>query len=302
MEEEFLRKEVVRRTFSKIKKRVKRLEFVHVSAAYRRLFTDWHSLKTPEFWDGICMLTKKGLSNGKLTWEDATPYLYLKGRILGDQADRSVRHLLIDEAQDYSAFQFAYMKHIYPYTKLTLLGDINQSIYNYATKKNPLVREENQLKHERITLTKSYRSTREIVEFTKHFAPGKELIEPFERKGEKPTLLKLDGKEGLTVALRESVVALKRQGHETIAVICKTMQESEMVYHQLQDKLNVLLINEETYSFEKGLLVLPVYLAKGIEFDAVLIPDASEDCYYKESDRAILYTACTYDKSSYCID
>ncbi|MGJ9460151.1 RNA polymerase recycling motor HelD [Oceanobacillus sp. CF4.6] len=293
LEEEFLRKEVVKKVFSKIKKRVKRLEFVHLSETFYKLFTEWKPQNAPEFWEEVCTLTVKNLSNKILLWEDATPYVYFKGKLLGDDADRSVRHLLIDEAQDYSAFQFAYIKHIFPYTKLTLLGDSNQSIYTYATKENPLISVDTKSSYEKITLTKSYRSTKEIVDFTTYFAPGKELIEAFNREGRLPRLERLTNKEALVNAIIENIVVLREEGHETIALICKTLQESEILYKLLQDKIAVKQVNEETYSFEKGLLVLPVYLAKGIEFDAVIIPDASKERYFMESDRTIFYTACT---------
>lgn len=295
LEEEYLRREVVKRIYSKIKKRVKRFEFVHLSKVFNKLFTAWKPLNAPEYWDEICALTVKNLSNNTLLWEDATPYLYFKGKLFGDDADRSVRHLLIDEAQDYSAFQFAYIKHIFPYTKLTLLGDINQSIYTYATKENPLISVDMKSSYEKITLTKSYRSTKQIVEFTTYFAPGKELIEPFNREGRKPRLERLSSgnKEVLANAIMKNIAVLREEGHETIALICKTLQESETIYKLLKNDISLKQVNEETYSFEKGLLVLPVYLAKGIEFDAVIIPDASKEQYFMDSDRSIFYTACT---------
>ncbi len=293
LEEKILRTEVVKRVFSKIKKRVKRLEFVNVTGTYRNLFSEWTPEEKPKHWKEICEQTAADLTRKFLTWEDATPYLYFKDSILGGHADRAVRHLFIDEAQDYSAFQFAYIKGIFPYTRMTLLGDINQAIYANTTKENPLIPEEIQRDHERITLTKSYRSTKQIVEFTKYFAPGKEMIEPFDREGSKPQLVRVENKEKLSKTLVEYVIKLREKGHETIAIICKTLQESERLYHLLQNKVSVRQIDEETYAFEKGLLVLPVYLAKGIEFDAVIIPDASRSHYAMESDRTLFYTACT---------
>ncbi|WP_188456762.1 RNA polymerase recycling motor HelD [Virgibacillus oceani] len=293
LEEKILRAEVVKRVFAKLKKRVKRLEFVNALSTYRELFTEWVPKEKPEHWKEICDQTAADLMCKSLTWEDATPYLYFKDRILGGHADRSVRHLFIDEAQDYSAFQFAYIKDTFPYTRMTLLGDINQAIYANTTKENPLIHDKLQSNHERITLTKSYRSTKQIVAFTKYFAPGKEMIEPFDREGIKPQLIKLNNTGKLAGTLIEAVNQLKRKGHETIAIICKTLQESEQMYHLLRDKVSVKQMNEETYSFEKGLLVLPVYLAKGIEFDAVLIPNASRQHYAREADRTLFYTACT---------
>ncbi|MGP4108677.1 RNA polymerase recycling motor HelD [Virgibacillus sp. L01] len=293
LEEEFLRKEVVKRHFSQIKKRVKRFDFVHILATYREMFLNWEPSQAPVDWEKIQAQTARNLSQKFLTWEDATPYLYFKGRLLGADSERSVRHLFVDEAQDYSAFQFAYIRHIFPYTRMTLLGDINQAIYAYATEDNPLIPATLEQNHERITLTKSYRSTKQIVEFTKDFAPGEAVIESFERSGHKPKLITLENKANLTVTLIAEIEKLRNDGNETIAIICKTLKESDELYQKLQDKVVIRQITEQTYSFEKGLLILPIYLAKGIEFDAVIIPEASAGHYSKEEDRALFYTACT---------
>ncbi|RDW21277.1 RNA polymerase recycling motor HelD [Oceanobacillus chungangensis] len=292
-EEEILRRQVVKRAFATIRRRVKRLEFVHILATYKKLFAEWIPPVAPEGWEEISEQTATNLSRLFLTWEDATPYLYFKEKLLGNVHDRSVRQLIIDEAQDYSAFQFAYIKEVFPYTRMTLLGDINQAIYSHITKENPLVPETEKGSTERITLTKSYRSTKQIVEFTKYFAPGGTLIEPFNRDGSKPQLSILSEQDDLAEKLTTNIQEFKEKGYETVAVICKTLKESEEIVHLLQDKVSVRKITEETYAFEKGILVLPVYLAKGIEFDAVIIPDASEEHYGQESDRTLFYTACT---------
>ncbi|SEQ95424.1 DNA helicase-2 / ATP-dependent DNA helicase PcrA [Virgibacillus subterraneus] len=293
LEEEFLRKEVVKRHFAQIKKRVKRFDFVHVLATYQEMFLNWETDQTPADWGKIRAHTAANLSQKFLTWEDATPYLYFKGRLLGDDSERSVRHLFIDEAQDYSAFQFAYIRHIFPYTRMTLLGDINQAIYAYATEDNPLIPAKLEQNHEQITLTKSYRSTKQIVEFTKDFAPGEAVIESFDRSGNKPKLIKLENKANRTDKVIAEIEELRSDGNETIAIICKTLKECDELYQKLQDKIVIRQITEQTYSFEKGLLILPIYLAKGIEFDAVIIPEVSAGHYAKESDRALFYTACT---------
>ncbi|WP_068672634.1 RNA polymerase recycling motor HelD [Oceanobacillus sp. Castelsardo] len=290
-EETFLRKEVVQRAFAPIRKQIKRFKFVHVLATYRNLFEKWEPNQKPMDWDMIATFTVKHLNKRYLTWEDATPYLYFKGKILGYDADRSIRHLFIDEAQDYSAFQFAFIRHIFPYTRMTLLGDVNQGIYAHATSENPLIPDAVESNHERIILTKSYRSTKEIVEFSKQFAPGSSIIEPFEREGKKPTLLQAEN--NLIQTLLMEIEKLRRYGHETIALICKTVEETKRIYESLRTEINLYQINEETFTFEKGILVLPVYLAKGIEFDAVIIPDASSNQYNQQSERALFYTACT---------
>lgn len=292
-EEKVLRKAVVRKMFGTLRKQIENFDFVHVAKNFRLLFSTTRELEnTPKNWNTICEQTIDDLSNNHLTWEDAAPYLYFKGKLIGDKQERAVRQLLIDEAQDYSSFQFAFIRHLFPYTRMTLLGDINQAIYVNVTKENPLVPGIQESEHERITLTKSYRSTKQITEFTKAFAPGLEEIEAFNRDGAKPTLLRLtDPSHSSRVILTERSAYLEK-GHEMIAVICKTVQETERVYKELKEVVPVTQITEETYGFSKGFIVLPVYLAKGIEFDAVIIADGSSS-NYKEKDRTLFYTACT---------
>lgn len=293
IEEDILRREIVKRAFSNIKKKIRRFEFVNVFATYQILFSEWTPEETPDDWEEICEQTAANLSSKLVTWEDAAPYLYFQGLLTGDHYDRAVRHLVIDEAQDYTAFQFAYIQHLFPYARMTLLGDINQAIYTYTAKKNPLMLGKQQETYEKITLTKSYRSTQQIVEFTKHFAPGGEVIEPFNRKGTVPKLIRLNRQADLAETIITCANDLKENGHQTIGIICKTSHESDMIFNLLKDKLTLKQIDEETYSFQKGLLVLPVYLAKGIEVDTVIIPDASEMQYASESNRTLFYTACT---------
>ncbi|MGX4668050.1 RNA polymerase recycling motor HelD [Cerasibacillus sp. JNUCC 74] len=294
VDDEFiLRKAVVAKMVAILTDRIKQYAFVNVRKTYQRLFTNWQQkdIPMPNGWKQIAEETWTDLQSNYLRWEDAAPYAYFKGKLLGDKVDRSVRYLVVDEAQDFSAFQFDYIKHLFPYTRMTLLGDSNQAIYVHMSKGNPLL-SENEQDVERIVLTKSYRPTKQIVEFTMHFAPYTEAIEPFERNGNKPVLMQVEDENDITDVLIKSVRELFAEGYETIAIITKTLKESETFYQRLKDHIAISQINEETYTFMKGLLIIPVYLAKGIEFDAVLIPDASAEHYPKE-DQTLFYTSCT---------
>ncbi len=291
-EEEYLKGEVVQRAFAPIKNNIKKFGFVDVLETYCKLFTEWSPRNTPKHWQAICEYSLGNLERMSLTWEEATPYLYVKDKILGGNADRSIRHLFIDEAQDYTAFQLAYLKQVFPYTRMTFLGDINQAIYAHTQEGNPLQSEFND-RYERIELTKSYRSTKQIVEFSKCFSPTNSPIEPFERNGKKPHLIDVSHQGNIPKQIISTVQELVDHGHETIAIICKTFAECDSLFDQLENQIKVNRIDENTTTFEKGILILPIYLAKGIEFDAVIIPDVSHSQYFTESDQSLLYTACT---------
>jgi DNA helicase-2/ATP-dependent DNA helicase PcrA len=133
------------------------------------------------------------------------------------------------------------------------------------------------------------------VEFTKSLLPGGDEIVPFERRGRKPHLIRLNGLEKRDAQILEHIASLRAEGFASIAVITKTAAESREAHESLriQGREALQLITKETLAFEKGVMVIPVYLAKGIEFDAVLIYNASPAAYGRDNERKLLYTACT---------
>lgn len=292
MEEEYLRGVIIEKAFSPVIEGIKNFDYIDLFATYRLLFTTWQPESQPNGWEEIKEQTINEFNKWQLSWEDATPYVYFKDRLLGDNTDRSIKYLFVDEAQDYTAFQLAYLKYIFPYTRMTFLGDVNQAIFMHTQEDNPLQAEYDDT-YEKIVLTKSYRSTKQIVEFTKHFSPDGGQIEPFERAGEKPKLIKYGQANHDEKHLLATVNQLMERGQKTIAIVCKTFKESKAIYERLKDKISLQLMTATSRELTKGVLVLPIYIAKGIEFDAVIIPDASKKHYQTEWDQSIFYTACT---------
>jgi DNA helicase-2/ATP-dependent DNA helicase PcrA len=305
-ERDYLAAMVVQEKFKRLRRRVKRLTFLDVPTIYKRFFdreallserlkASGHEL--PGQWQEISSQTIASLNNGIIFYEDATPYLYLKEKLEGFHTNTSVKHLFIDEAQDYSPFQYHYLKRIFPNCKMTVLGDLNQSIFAHAVTGNgfePLAEIYSEEETEKIILTRSYRSTQPIVAFTSRMIEGGDLIEPFNRDGEAPTITQMSDEVQLVKAMGDKIGHLVDAGYQSIAVICKTAAESKRVFAQLQQELHTLrLIEKETVTFEKGIVVIPSYLAKGVEFDAVIISNAGEEYYGRESERKLFYTACT---------
>ncbi|WP_257346933.1 RNA polymerase recycling motor HelD [Pseudalkalibacillus decolorationis] len=299
-EQKLLAKVLVKRYFKPVKKAIKQLKFINMEAIYRQLFQPWEMGNSilqglPYNWSEMCKHTLDNLERKSLLYEDTTPFLYLQDQLEGKKPNTMIRHLFIDEAQDYSLFQFAFLQQLFPNCKMTILGDLNQAIYAH-TLNNPTLLNSNFFdleKQEKITLTRSYRSTRQIVEFTKEMIEGGETIEAFNRNGEKPTLTIVENQHTLHSKIVQRIKNLQADGHQTIAVICKTAQESKVVFEQINNDIPVQLMVNETDSYKKGILILPAYLAKGIEFDAVIIYNASKEQYKHEYERKIFYTACT---------
>lgn len=288
-----------------LRKWIKALRFVDVRQMYAHLFQD-QALMTrllegealPSHWQDICDVTLGRLKVQELAYEDITPYLYLRELLLGFHINSAIRHVIIDEAQDYSAFQLAFMKRLFPRSKFTALGDFNQAIYAHSSVlkgTGPLTKLYGPEETELIELTRSYRSTREIVEFTKGMIPGGEEIVPFNRDGDKPKVVVTSSTQEHIDAMTKDIEGLVKEGFETVAVICKTAEESKKVHEALSKRLEQApkLIKKTTLSFEQGVHVIPAYLAKGVEFDAVLIHDASARRYGQEHERKLFYTACT---------
>lgn len=301
-EKTILAKMVVSDRLKPLRKWVKSLRFVDVTKLYSQLFYNPEIMaeitpgELPERWEDICLHTLHKVRQGELYYEDITPFLYLKELVLGFRSNSSIRHVIIDEAQDYSPFQLFFLKRLFPRAKMTALGDLNQAIYAHASvlqQSSVLSDLYGDEESELITLEQSYRSTREIVEFTREMIPGGENIVPFNRPGEKPEVCVFSDLETLESTLCETTRKLMKEGFESIAIICKTAAESLDTYNRLKAELPVKLIKKTTLSFEKGVHVIPAYLAKGVEFDAVLIHDGSNLKYTREAERKLFYTACT---------
>lgn len=320
-EQAYLRKMVVEERFAPLRKRLRRGLYIDYLTIYRNLFLDAELLRElmhgegsgdeqgqdpsqggrsgtlPEGWEKFDELFQHALKDKKLLYEDATPLLYLKESIDGfTEHDNSVRHVLVDEAQDYSPFQFAVLRRLFPRARMTVLGDLNQAIYMQTAEINgfeelaELFAAGDRAQVATIRLLRSYRSTKQIVELSKRLLPEAREVEPFHRDGPEPSLVSVkDGDDARRFAVDWTAGQLQA-GRGNVGILTYTAKEAAEVSRQLQDQLEARLITTETTQLESGVSVLPAYLAKGIEFDAVLIWDASK---YREADRKLLYTAFT---------
>lgn len=296
----------VRSKIAAMKRFMREYLFVDPIAAYKQLFTDPDLFRkasgdtaVPPEWEDVAAYTLSRLNAGEVPYEDLPPLLYLYETITGWSTYNSIRHVILDEAQDYSPFQYEIIRRLFPRSKLTLLGDLNQAIQPHMRIETYDYIEELYGKEQTgiMRLTKSYRSTKEIVEFTKGMLPGGEAIEAFSRSGEKPVVEQsVGGAAELAKHITAGLAGFKADGMQSVAVICKTARESEEVYRMLREAgapEELHLVTKDDVTFRSRLVVLPVYLAKGLEFDAVIIPDAGRDVYGSEAERKLFYTACT---------
>ena len=245
--------------------------------------------------DAICAATLKRLMSGRIAYEDIAPLLFLKAALGEIQGNREIRHVVIDEAQDYSIFHYEVFRELFPAATFTVLGDPAQSIHPYlGTVDLALV--ESAIAPRKtgiIQLNISYRSTKEIVEFARVIAQGRSDARTIDRSGPRPLIVKVADPGRLAQAAAAHIRRLHGKGIRSVAIICKTAAESEQAYAELKKALPLHLVTADDDTLAQGDVVIPAYLAKGLEYDAVLIYNANEGVYRDESERKLFYTACT---------
>ena len=239
--------------------------------------------------------TLENLGAKKINYEDQIALLFIKGAVGDIPKTEEVKYVIIDEAQDYSPLQYEIFNQLFNRANKTILGDISQSINPYMNvgSYNNVV---NILKSEDtsiINLTKSYRSTMEITKFSRKILNEEIHDEYVERSGEWPKLTGFSDEEDISERIVEEVKVYKGDGHNSIGIITKNVDEAQRVYNYLKDRINVKMIVSEDDEYVNDILVIPAYLAKGLEFDVVMIYNASDLRYKDEEDRLLLYTACT---------
>ncbi|MGX8127152.1 RNA polymerase recycling motor HelD [Clostridioides difficile] len=245
--------------------------------------------------DNIKTYTMDNLSVKSLYYEDQVILLYLKGALGGIPNTSQIKYVIIDEAQDYTPLQYEIFYKLFKSANMTILGDINQSI-------NPFMNVgdynniPNVLKNDTciINLSKTYRSTMEITRFSRKLLTKAIDDEYVERHGDEPRVTGFKEKDYMNEKLIEDIKAYKHKNYKSIGIITKTAHEAKEVYEFLKENhINVEAIIKDDDEYVNGVLVIPSYLSKGLEFDIVVIYDASEERYNSEDERLLLYTCCT---------
>ncbi|WP_199614356.1 RNA polymerase recycling motor HelD [Paenibacillus alkalitolerans] len=293
-----------RKAYEGMREDIKNFRFVDIVGTYRQLFEQEglyrqlcrdSGIEPSTEWERAAKDTLRRLSAESLPYEDAVPLLYLLEALHGASRMNRIRHVVVDEAQDYTPLQWAYLRRLFPNAGITALGDMNQAIHGTGVERGHLASEALFPAEETIAirLQRSYRSTRPIVEFTRAIIPGGEEIEPFEREGEHPAIECVEDGKSLAAKAAAVVQALKKEGMHSLAIITKTAYECEDAVRELSGRLDIQPITKHSQSFVSGVVALPSYLAKGLEFDAVVIWNAGEQRYGREEERKLFYTVCT---------
>ncbi|MGL5746919.1 MAG: RNA polymerase recycling motor HelD, partial [Weissella cibaria] len=298
-ETKYLAKIIVTNALAPIAKGVNRNRFININnqfihflrsvpklvnlAAYDISEADW--TKSVEY-------TVNKMKNGELPMADMTPFMLLFDLIKGSRGERDIRFVFIDEIQDYTPFQLAFLKFSFPRARFTMLGDLNQAIFtkeNAVSLQDELSRLFDPEKSEYVQLTQTYRSTQQITDYSKAILINGAQIDAFEREGDKPVVKILPSQDKMVEATLMQLVA-NEEADETTAIITKTLADAEVAYEALRERADVTIIRTENQRLVPGTIIVPAYLAKGLEFDAVIMWDASEGVYHGDDERQLVYT------------
>ena len=225
----------------------------------------------------------------RLEYADVFAFIYLRIRLEGSTAYAHVKHLLVDEMQDYTPVQYAVLARLFPCRK-TILGDVSQTVNPYSGSSAETI-ERVFPQAEVVELYRSYRSTVEITAFAQRIRPNPRIL-PLERHGPAPVVRPCPGPAEEWQALEQLIADFQRSAHQSLAIICKTLRQAQQAHRTLQTP-GIQLLTEESTAYKEGIILTTAHLAKGLEFDAVIVPFASARNYHTEVDRSMLYVACT---------
>jgi DNA helicase II / ATP-dependent DNA helicase PcrA len=246
--------------------------------------------------------TLANLEAGYLEYEDLAPVLYLKYRLYGLSEKVRVKHVVIDEAQDFSMFQFYTLKNIIKDSSFTIFGDLAQGIHHYRSigsweEVRKLVFEQ---RAELLTMEQSYRTTVEIMEAANRVigrlsTPGLVQAKPVIRHGEPVQILAKESFQDIAAVIAAQIPELKSRGYQSIAIIAKTAPECLELFRMLKkSQPGLVMITGKENEYRGELVIVPSYLSKGLEFDVVMIANASAERYGEaELDVKLLYVAMT---------
>ena len=224
-----------------------------------------------------------------LNYEDSILLAYLKGMHSGFSYEQSIKQVVIDEAQDYTTLQYIIISKIFKKASFTILGDVNQNINPYY--KHETLEDLMQIFpcSKYIELKKTYRSSKEIIDYTNKIL-GLNHVTAIRRENSKPVIYR-SNISNLKKTILDDLNVLSLE-YLKMAIIAKDHYIATKLYNTIKNDINVSLINDNAKGINSDLVIIPAYLAKGLEFDCVIIYNDPLS-KYKRNEKNLLYVACT---------
>lgn len=263
------------------------LESMNIEKNYKKIYYNFYKSK-------FCKIKlsdneiRKFVNKNKINYEDAIIFSYIKGLLEGFNYNNMIKEIVVDEAQDYTLLQYKILSKIFKKSSFSILGDVNQTINPYYKYESLEQIKEVLDKTKYLELTKTYRSSKEIIEYTNKIL-NLTFVSAIRKDNNKPVLFRKEN--NLKKQLLNDINYLKKE-YKSVAIITKDDEEVNEIYNLLKDDINIgkITINEEI--FRKDLIVVPSYMAKGLEFDSVIVYNKINNIY-KENEKYLYYVACS---------
>lgn len=237
----------------------------------------------------VTELYKKLTGTDEIGYVDLAGILYLKIKLEGAKYKKEIRHIVIDEAQDYSIVQFKVIKALTSCKSYTIVGDKNQRLVKFDDEPamlnlHKIFDKDDIVNYE---LLKSYRSTKQIMDYASSFLDDKKVV-PLVREGEEVLVENTENDQDKIETIISLIEDYEEDGLESIAVIVQDINELNKVSAMIKNKIKILTFDRDDLIYSGGKVIIPSYFAKGLEFDGVIIVENN-----KEVDGLIKYIMCT---------
>ena len=266
-----------------ITKKIK--EVLSIKPDYKKLYKDLFI--SDSFSSSFNKSINLKLNSKVINYDDALCFIYLKGLLNGFPYSNLIKQVVIDEAQDYNEMQYIILTKIFKRASFTLLGDVNQTINPYQKYDNLEVLKnilDGNTKY--VELSKTYRSSKEIIEFTNKILNLKH-VSAIRKEESVPVIKRYNDKY-----LKNDINYLKNK-YKSLAIITKDMLDAIKLYDLLKDDYkDISLVANNTSKFNRDLIIIPSYLSKGLEFDSV-ISYTSKNNLYTKREKYLYYVVLT---------
>lgn len=275
---EFLRRikirEIVREVINSRKTLDNWLKIEPIIDIYKRIISGESINKPDSAFDDEAIIESLNKNHIELGYMDLSGILYLMVKLEGLKIKDDIKHIVIDEAQDYSYMQFEIIKEVTKCSSYTIVGDSNQRLITTDDEPAMLHLDEvfGDMKTEikKYDLNKSYRSTQEIMEYANRFLKEDRIV-PLVRKGEAVFEEETENVEDCIETMLSIIEDYEEDGYENIAVIFSNTHDLEEYAPILKQRIGIQNLDNEDILYKGGKVIIPAYLAKGLEFDAVII-------------------------------
>lgn len=299
-ETRFLARKIVLEQLKTVSRKIHHNQFLNIRGQYVQFLKSVPKMVelsdfnlTEADWAESIENLKNDFRDRQVKMADASAYLYLYDLMTGRRGETSMRYVFIDEIQDYTPYQLAYLKYNFPRAKFTMLGDLNQAILIKEDSSSLLSEISGLFDEEKtkvVQLTTSYRSTAQVTNYTKEILSSGQQIEAFNRVGPLPVVYGRKNSAAL-IQVIQNVLAEPENQNVATAIITKTLEEAQSVFEELKAAgVKTTLIGSQNQRLVPGAIVVPAYLAKGLEFDSVIMWDASSKNYSGDFERQLVYT------------